>query len=129
MDGRLKRFYRDGKVVGLAFLDDYAYLTAGLLDLYEATLDAKWLSQAKGLAEQMIELFADPNGGGFYLSPGGGEVQRAGGLLLPESFAGNGIVAGKRGRSLVWRSVRLQQEQLALAQGDQVIAGRPLRCF
>ncbi|MHC4214003.1 MAG: thioredoxin domain-containing protein, partial [Planctomycetota bacterium] len=67
-DGRLKRYYRDGKVVGWAFLDDYAYLTAGLLDLYEASFDAMWLSQAKALADQMIDLFGDPNGGGFYLS-------------------------------------------------------------
>jgi hypothetical protein len=72
-DGRLQRFYRDGKVVGLAFLDDYAYVTTGLLDLYEATFDAVWLSQAKGLAEQMIELFGDENGGGFYLSGKDGE--------------------------------------------------------
>ncbi|UCF16331.1 MAG: thioredoxin domain-containing protein, partial [Phycisphaerales bacterium] len=36
-NGRLMRYYRDRHVVEKAFLDDYAFLTMGLLDLYEAT--------------------------------------------------------------------------------------------
>jgi uncharacterized protein YyaL (SSP411 family) len=67
-NGRLMRYYRRGQVVEKAFLDDYAFLTMGLLDLYEATFDAKWLVEAKKLGEQMAELFADGEEGGFFLA-------------------------------------------------------------
>jgi uncharacterized protein YyaL (SSP411 family) len=66
--GRLIRYYRQGRVIELGFLDDYAFMIAGLLDLYEATFDAKWLFEAKKLSEKMIELFADDEHGGFFLT-------------------------------------------------------------
>ncbi len=65
---RLMRYYRNGRVVGLAFLDDYAFMIMGFLDMYEATFDAKWLIEAKGLSEQMTELFWDEKKGGFFLT-------------------------------------------------------------
>src|SRR5262249_50688900 len=40
---RLPRYLIDGRAEGDAVLDDYAFLTAGLLDLYEATFDPRWL--------------------------------------------------------------------------------------
>ncbi len=67
-NGRLKRFYRDGRAVEPAFLDDYAFLVLGLLDLYEATFDAKWLIDARTLAMQMIDLFGDEQDAAFYLT-------------------------------------------------------------
>lgn len=72
-DGRLMRYYRDGRAVEKAFLDDYAFMTMALLDLYEATFDAKWLIKAKELGEEMIELFADNKQGGFFLTGKDGE--------------------------------------------------------
>ncbi|MBN2594405.1 MAG: thioredoxin domain-containing protein, partial [Sedimentisphaerales bacterium] len=42
-NGRLMRYYRDGQVIQKAFLDDYAFTSMALLDLYEATFDIKWL--------------------------------------------------------------------------------------
>ncbi|MBN2312407.1 MAG: thioredoxin domain-containing protein [Sedimentisphaerales bacterium] len=68
VDNRLRRYYRDGRVIGKGFLDDYVFVVAGLLDLYEATFDVRWLVEAKKLSEQMIELFADSEGGGFFLT-------------------------------------------------------------
>jgi uncharacterized protein YyaL (SSP411 family) len=65
---RLRRYSRDGKVVGLGVLDDYAFMTLGLLDLYEATFNTKWLIAAKNLVNEMIELFADGQTGAFYLT-------------------------------------------------------------
>ena len=53
------RYYRRGRAVELAFLDDYAFTIMGLLDLYEASFETKWLIEAKTLAEEMIKLFAD----------------------------------------------------------------------
>ena len=67
-NGRLMRYYRDGHVVEKAFLDDYAFTVSGLIDLYEATFDVKWLIEAKSLSNQMIELFADTEKGGFFLT-------------------------------------------------------------
>ncbi len=67
-DGRLRRYYCAGKAVELGFLDDYAFMVMALLDLYEATFDTRWLVEAKGLAEQMIELFEDENSGGFFMT-------------------------------------------------------------
>jgi uncharacterized protein YyaL (SSP411 family) len=67
-NGRLKRYYRDGKIIQPGFLDDYAFMIMALLDLYEATFDARWLAEAKELAEQMMELFVDRDSGGFYIT-------------------------------------------------------------
>ncbi|XP_026724907.1 spermatogenesis-associated protein 20 isoform X2 [Trichoplusia ni] len=48
------------------FLDDYAYLIKGLLDLYEASLDYRWLKWARVLQEKQNELFWDTTNGGYY---------------------------------------------------------------
>jgi len=67
-NGRLMRYSRDGQVVQKAFLDDYAFTAMGMLDLYEATFDVKWLIEAKSLSNQMIDLFTDTERGGFFLA-------------------------------------------------------------
>ncbi len=67
-NGRLMRYYRNGRVSEKAFLDDYAFMAMACFDLYEATFDVKWLIDAKELSEQMIELFADEQNGGFFLT-------------------------------------------------------------
>lgn len=51
------------------FLDDYAFLIKGLLNLYEASLDLQWLSWAQELQKTQDELFWDKNDGGYFLSP------------------------------------------------------------
>lgn len=65
-ENRLRRRWREGesKVSGLAV--DYALLTQGLIDLYEATLDVEWLQWAVRLSEAQLKLFYDPGKGGFY---------------------------------------------------------------
>jgi len=67
-DGRLLRYFRAGRAVEKGFLDDYAAMVLGLMDLYEASFEARWLGEAENLADQMIELFADEAGGGFFLA-------------------------------------------------------------
>jgi uncharacterized protein YyaL (SSP411 family) len=67
-NGRLMRYYRNDRVVEKAFLDDYAFTATAMLDLYEATFDVKWLIEAKSLSGRMIELFADTEKGGFFLT-------------------------------------------------------------
>jgi len=66
VDDRLMRYWRAGRAVGRAFLDDYAFLIAGLIDLYEATFEVQWLHRGARLAQQMMDLFADEAEGGFF---------------------------------------------------------------
>ncbi|HUU56468.1 MAG TPA: thioredoxin domain-containing protein [bacterium] len=65
-DGRLYHRYRDGEAAVAAFLDDYAFLTWGLLELYEATFDARYLRAALELARTTVDLFWDERNGGFF---------------------------------------------------------------
>jgi uncharacterized protein YyaL (SSP411 family) len=66
----LLRRYRDGASGLEAHLNDYAFLVNGLLDLYEASLDAKWLVHALELTEKQVSLFWDEEAGGFYDTSG-----------------------------------------------------------
>ena len=65
-DGRLLRTYRDGQAKLLGYLEDYSFVIDGMLALYEATFDLRWLEEAVTLADSMIELFWDEGIGGFY---------------------------------------------------------------
>jgi uncharacterized protein YyaL (SSP411 family) len=72
-EGRLLRTY--GAAPGAAaaarlngYLDDYAYLVHGLLDLHDATGEKKWLDEAKALTDTMVKFHADKDGGFFYTS-------------------------------------------------------------
>ena len=65
-DGRLLRTYREGQARLNAYLEDYALLADGLIALYEATFDRKWLDEAGDLARQMLELFWDEGQARFY---------------------------------------------------------------
>src|SRR6185436_1443975 len=58
-DGGLFRTARDGRAHLDAYLEDYAYLSDALIDLYEAGGASEWLHRALALAERMIEDFGD----------------------------------------------------------------------
>jgi len=70
----LLRRYRDGDVAIEGNLEDYSFLVAGLLDLYEASFEKKWMSAAIALANEMVAVFWDADGGGFFLTPPGREI-------------------------------------------------------
>ncbi len=65
-DGKLLRTYRDGKAHVAGFLEDYAFLADGLIDLYEAGADEKFLKVAHKLAGTMISDYRNPTSGFFY---------------------------------------------------------------
>ncbi|MHB1357541.1 MAG: thioredoxin domain-containing protein, partial [Anaerolineae bacterium] len=67
-DGRLCRAWRMGQVSSVVFLEDYASLILGLLDLYQTDFDNRWYSEACELAEIMLRDFAE-TAGGFYDTP------------------------------------------------------------
>ena len=65
-DGLLKRTYRNGESKINAYLEDYAFLGAALIDLYETTFDIHWLSETTKLNDAMINRFWDKEEGGFF---------------------------------------------------------------
>jgi hypothetical protein len=74
-DERLYHRFRDGEAGIDAFLSDYAFLIWGLIELYEATFDAKYLRKAIGFTKNMVDIFWDPKGG-FFSSVGEVLVKR-----------------------------------------------------
>ena len=68
--GELFRIYRAGEAKVPGFIDDYAFVIAGLIDLYESTFDWKWLEAADDLTHSMMELFWDNENAGFYFHSG-----------------------------------------------------------
>jgi uncharacterized protein YyaL (SSP411 family) len=69
-DGRLHRSWKDGQSSGPGFLEDDAFFVAGLLDLYEATFDHRWLAEALTHAQRTESLFADGEHGGWFRTAG-----------------------------------------------------------
>ncbi|MCI0490254.1 MAG: thioredoxin domain-containing protein [Blastocatellia bacterium] len=67
---QLLRRYRAGEARYEANLEDYAFFTMGLLDLYEAALDKRWLKQAIELTDRQNSLFYDEKSGGFFDTSG-----------------------------------------------------------
>ena len=72
-DGRLLRTYREGKAKYPAYLEDYAFLTYGLLRLHAATGQSRWLEAARTLTDRMIADFEDPKDGGLFFTAVGHE--------------------------------------------------------
>jgi hypothetical protein len=67
-NGLLYHRYAKGEKAVSGFLDDYAYLTFGLVELYEAGFDEKYLQMATELTKTMIALFWDTKNGGFFFT-------------------------------------------------------------
>lgn len=60
--------WRNGVRSEKSFLDDYAFYTAALIELYNSTLDEKYLKEAKRFCNEAVKRFYDNENGGFYLS-------------------------------------------------------------
>lgn len=65
-DGGLYRNYKEGKASINGFLDDYAFVISGFLELYQATFDEEWIYKADGLMDYAIQHFFDAESGLFY---------------------------------------------------------------
>ncbi|HWP67024.1 MAG TPA: thioredoxin domain-containing protein, partial [Candidatus Limnocylindria bacterium] len=68
VNGRLRRSWKDGEARHEAYLDDYAFLIAGLLDLYEATGERRWLDEAVALDRVLEAHYEDRAAGGFFMT-------------------------------------------------------------
>ena len=67
-EGRLLHRYRKGGADILAFLDDYAFLVWGLINLYEASFETRYLEKAIKLTEEQLKLFWDSSIGAYFFT-------------------------------------------------------------
>jgi uncharacterized protein YyaL (SSP411 family) len=67
-DGQLSHRYREGEVAVPAFVNDYAFLIWGLLELYETTFELRYLRTALELNDEMLKRFWDEGSGGLYFT-------------------------------------------------------------
>jgi uncharacterized protein YyaL (SSP411 family) len=88
-DGKLHRSWRGGKTTNEVFLEDYAALILGLIELYQTDFDNKWFASALELADEMIQRFSDP-AGGFFDTPADGESL----LVRPKDLQDNATPSG-----------------------------------
>ena len=73
-EGRLWKRYRSGSVAHAGMLEDYAFLSWGLIELFEATQEPRWLGAALELQETLHEHFLDDQRGGYFTAPDDGEA-------------------------------------------------------
>ena len=106
---RLLRTYRAGRAKLPGYLDDHAYLAEGLLDLYAATGEKRWLDEARRLGDVMLAEFEDKQGGAFFFTAtshedllmrsksltGGGNIPSANGVAVLALFELNRITGSK----------------------------------
>ncbi len=67
-DGRVLHRYREGEAVIHGFLDDYAFLSWGLLELYYATYKTEYLIDASEYMQILLDYFWDKENGGFFFT-------------------------------------------------------------
>jgi uncharacterized protein YyaL (SSP411 family) len=106
-DGRLMRAWRDGRTGGPAYADDHALMAEACLVLSESTLDVRWLAEAHSLAVDLVRLFHDPEGGGFFQT--GSDAERL--VVRPKELFDNAVPAGNSAAALVL-------QRLSLLYGD-----------
>jgi len=89
--GRLLRTWKAGSNAKYnAYLEDYAYLADGLLALYEATFETRWVDWARELAELMLTHFRDTKNGGFFDTSGDHERL----IHRPKDLQDNAVPSG-----------------------------------
>lgn len=78
-----------------AYLDDYAFVISGLIELLQSRWDSKWLQWAQQLADVLIEQFEDEHSGGFFFTSHDHEqlIQRSKSYSDDATPSGNGIAA------------------------------------
>jgi uncharacterized protein len=106
-DGRLHRSWREGRASGLGYLDDHALMAEACLTLYETTFDQRWFEQAKSLADAVLDLFGDQDGGGFFQTGSDAEAL----VVRPKELFDNAMPSGNSAAALVLL-------RLALLTGD-----------
>ncbi|MEE3328817.1 MAG: thioredoxin domain-containing protein [Myxococcota bacterium] len=86
-EGRLHRVSMGGEAGGPAFLEDYALMIGGLIDLYEVDGQSRWLMAALALQGTVDRYYFDDEGGGYYRTSDDGEV-----LIAREKPLDDGVI-------------------------------------
>jgi uncharacterized protein YyaL (SSP411 family) len=89
-DGYLLRTYKDGEAKLNAYLEDYANFADGLIELFQVSGDARYLAEAKRLADLMIDEFWDVKDGGFFFTASNHEEL----LIRSKDFYDNATPSG-----------------------------------
>jgi uncharacterized protein YyaL (SSP411 family) len=92
-DGTLLRSYRDNEAKLPGYLDDYAYFAQGLIELYRATGEKRWLEAADQLAARLVNDFQDKQNGGFYFTT----AQHENLMMRSKSLGGGGNLPDANG--------------------------------
>ena len=92
-DGRLLRTWRDGSAKIFGYLEDYAFLVDGLISLYEATFDRRWLDEARFFGDRIPELFRDDGDEALYDT--GSDHDRL--IVRPRDLFDNAVPCGNSG--------------------------------
>jgi hypothetical protein len=87
--GHLRRTWRNGATNQEVFLEDFAALILGLLQLYQSDFNTRWFTAAQELADEMIDRFSDGNQG-FFDTPGDAEAL----LMRPKDLQDNATPSG-----------------------------------
>jgi uncharacterized protein len=87
-DGRLLRSWQDGRARHLAYAEDYAALLEALVTLAEVD-DVAWLADARWVADELVRLFHDDEGGGFFTT--GADAESL--IVRPKEYQDNATPA------------------------------------
>jgi uncharacterized protein len=87
-DGRLLRSWQDGRARHLAYAEDYAALLEALVTLAEVD-DVAWLTDAQWDADELLRLFHDEEGGGFFTT--GADAESL--IVRPKEYQDNATPA------------------------------------
>jgi len=109
--GRLLHRFRDGEAAIAAMLDDVAFLTFGLLELYEASRKPEYLGHAVSLTRESLAHFQDLEQGGFFTTADDGEQ-----LLVRQKEVMDGAIPS--GNSMAMHNLL----KLSLFTGDADLA-------
>jgi uncharacterized protein YyaL (SSP411 family) len=121
VDGRLMRTYKEGGAARIpAFLEDHALLADALIALYEATFDARWLREARTLADEVISRFWDDAEGVFYDTAADAEAL----VVRPRDLWDNATPSGTSSATLMLlRLGELLGEERYRAVAERVLRG------
>ena len=120
-DGWLWRSWRNGQLKYRGYLNDYAFIIQGMLDLYEANSEVKWLNAAITLQSYLDENFWDEQYGAYYFTSPDHEE-----LLARDKPAYDG--AEPSGNSVAFLNL-LRLEQFTLQQGYRDRAEMGFKAF
>ena len=118
-DGRLLARYREGEAAYLAYVDDYAFLIWGLIELYQTSFKTRYLELALQLNQDFLHYFWDQEEGGLYLYGSDGEEL----ITRPKKIHDGAVPSGNAIAAYnFWRLAQLTADDSLLAKFEAQIS-------